>query len=69
MKLQEEARRIFQTLQDAGYPWLVDVYLDKDEEGRFIALETRHLGQSQQTIGTRTPHGHRVKHLYRPTSS
>lgn len=70
MKLQEEARRIIQSLEDAGYLWLVDAYLDNDEDGKFLAIETRHLGQSQQIIGTLlTPQGHRVKHIYRPGSS
>ena len=69
MKIQEEARRIFQKLKDAKYPWLVDAYLDSDEDGQFLTIETKHLGQSQQIIGQTTPHGHRIKHIYRPSSS
>ena len=69
MKIQEEARRIFQNLEDAGYPWLVGTYLDRDEDGQFLVIETKHLGQSGQVVGQTTPHGHRVKHIYRPSSS
>lgn len=69
MTINEEARRLFLSLQDAGYhkDWLVDISIEEDSDGLYIEVVSRHLGKSQQVLGSTTPHGYRVKHLHQPS--